>query len=357
MCVCAAEHSESDVARTEGIALKTRKFSPLPDRSAHPRAAHHVFRLPALRGCIFEPAKEVAMRTKLTFLVLLVGCATAPGRGAREFAVEVSGEGPPIVFIPGLASSGEVWSGVVKRLERRHRCHVLTLAGFAGQPPVEAPFLPRVRDALARYIVQHRLERPIVVGHSLGGVVALDLAAQRPELVGPLVIVDALPFLPAASDPTATPSSARPQGQAMRKLILQSTSDQFRAYEIQVLRGMIRDEDQVERALEWVMASDPRTIGEAVVELFSNDLRPSLPRVASPTLVIATWIGMGGFLSREQVERSFRQQYAGLPQAQLVMADKAKHFVMLDDPEFLLDNVERFISSQTASRLADKRSP
>src|SRR4051794_4650480 len=97
------------------------------------------------------------MRVKFTFLVLLVGCGTGPVSGDAggpsdptpstppELAVEVSGSGRPIVFIPGLASSGEVWSSIVAGLQPSYSCHVLTLAGFAGRPPIPPPFLSKVR--------------------------------------------------------------------------------------------------------------------------------------------------------------------------------------------------------------------
>src|SRR3954465_8013399 len=80
------------------------------------------------------------------------------------FSVKVTGTGRPVVFIPGLASAGSVWDGTVAHLGGKVQAHVATLAGFAGEPPIAAPFLPAVHDQLAAYI--HHLDHPIVVGHS-----------------------------------------------------------------------------------------------------------------------------------------------------------------------------------------------
>ena len=66
-----------------------------------------------------------------------------------------------MVLIPGLLSSGEVWQATVERFKTRYECHVLTLAGFAGQPPAALagrPFLETVGRDLARYIEVERLE-------------------------------------------------------------------------------------------------------------------------------------------------------------------------------------------------------
>jgi pimeloyl-ACP methyl ester carboxylesterase len=283
--------------------------------------------------------------------VLFAGCATGSAPRAPAFAVSVVGQGPPVIFIPGLGGAGQVWSSTVEKLQQRHTCHVLTLAGFAGQAPIEAPVLPQVREAIARYITDERLARPVIVGHSLGGFLAVDLAARHPELPGPLVIVDALPFLPAATDPTATPESVRPQAEALRRQLRDTPTTQLREIERQTLRTMIRDEDKIELALDWFMRSDPNTLGETVLEMMTTDLRPALPRVASPALVIGTWVAMSSFVTRAHVEALFRAQYGGLATWQFVMAEKAKHFVMLDDPDFLVAAIQSFIGAHPGTPL------
>ena len=114
------------------------------------------------------------------------GKPSAPPSGEVPlFSVKVTGKGQPMILIPGLMSSGAVWDGTVAHYASAYQCHVLTLAGFAGQPPSPAtPFLGSVRDAVADYIRREGLNRPILVGHSLGGVLAFSIAAQYPELVG-----------------------------------------------------------------------------------------------------------------------------------------------------------------------------
>jgi pimeloyl-ACP methyl ester carboxylesterase len=57
--------------------------------------------------------------------------------------------------------------------------------------------------------------------------------------------------------------------------------------------------------------------------------------------VVETWTGWGA--GREAVEHSYAQQYAGLHGARLVVADTAKHFVMLDDPAFLFAQMDAFV--------------
>src|SRR5580658_8822741 len=74
------------------------------------------------------------------------------------FSVKVTGKGAPMILIPGLACSGEVWDSTVAHFQNRYECHVLTLAGFAGQPPIKPPMLEAVRAQLADYIRAKKLD-------------------------------------------------------------------------------------------------------------------------------------------------------------------------------------------------------
>ena len=129
----------------------------------------------------------------------------------------------------GLSCSGEVWDETVMALEGRHEVHVLSLAGFAGRAAIEAPFLPRVRDDIVAYIQAHQLDRPAIIGHSLGGFLAFWLAASEPTLIGPIVAVDGVPFLPALMDAGATADSVRTMTANM-KAIMASLTPSSSAY-------------------------------------------------------------------------------------------------------------------------------
>src|SRR6185295_1545738 len=88
------------------------------------------------------------MRTAaVTALVLLIPAlqptVAAPAE-TRAFRVEVVGRGNPMILIPGLSSSGDTWEATVARYKDRFTCHVLTLAGFAGVPAIEAPLMSTV---------------------------------------------------------------------------------------------------------------------------------------------------------------------------------------------------------------------
>ena len=157
---------------------------------------------------------------RLAVIVAIVVAVTTPAHAATPFEVRVTGKGPDVLLIPGLASSGAVWDDTVRPLCTTHRCHVFTLAGFAGVPAQPGPLLDNVDAALAAYIEQQHLKAPVVIGHSLGGFVALRLAIAHPADVGRLVIVDTLPALGAARMDSATPQQLHDFAPQMRAQLM-----------------------------------------------------------------------------------------------------------------------------------------
>jgi len=129
---------------------------------------------------------------KYLLLSVTLSCALL---AQEPFQVKVTVHGRPIILIPGLASGGATWDSTAAHYKDRYECHVLTVAGFAGVPRIPAPMLDRVRDGIADYIRMKKLDKPTIVGHSLGGFLALAVAVQFPDLPGRLVIVDSYPFL------------------------------------------------------------------------------------------------------------------------------------------------------------------
>jgi len=286
----------------------------------------------------------------LALVLPVVLSADAP----HAFRVEVTGSGRPMILIPGLASSGPgTWATTVARYQSRYRCHVLTLAGFAGVTPITEPMLAGARTEIASYIRDQHLDHPVIVGHSLGGTLALAIAADHPDLVGPIVVVDSLPFLAGAQFQAKTLEDARPGIAAMRTYMTSQSRDQFNAY---VKSGastkfMATSQTDLDRITQWSLDTDQLTMADAMADLMSLDLREDVARITSPTLVLGTWAGLheqlkgyGMDLPREAFAQTFEQQFAKLSRLHFAMAERARHFIMFDDPEWFFAQVDAFLA-------------
>ena len=255
------------------------------------------------------------------------------------FAVRVTGKGKPMLLIPGLISSGDVWNGTVAHYAAAYQCHVLTLAGFAGQPPSDAnPFLPAVRDAIARYIRQQHLEKPVIVGHSLGGFLALSVAAAYPDLVGKLVIVDGLP----APGAEQTPGITAEELAAISQRAAASYAKADAAARRKMIAMMAKDPEHVATIASWDEASDRGTAVRAVAESIVGDVRADLAKVDAPALVLMTWGGQGP-VDRESVERALKPQFEHMKHWRFAVAPTARHFIMYDEPEWMFEEMDQFL--------------
>jgi pimeloyl-ACP methyl ester carboxylesterase len=288
------------------------------------------------------------VRSSIAVLCLLCSfAAQSSAADPRAFAVEVSGSGTPVILIPGLACGADVWLRTVEHYRPRHQLHVLTLAGFAMHgrepaPSVNAPFLERVRVELAAYIRAQGLKRPIVVGHSLGGFLALWLAACEPTLLGGVIVVDALPYLGAAQDPTATVERTRPLAEQLRAQLGTASPAAFAVQNRAALATLITASADIEAVHRSSRLSDPKAVAQAVYEMMTIDLRPALSAIRVPTLVLIAGASPGA--SSEQLRAPFDAQYTSLPSARLLIATRARHFIMLDDASFFFSALDSFFA-------------
>ena len=272
--------------------------------------------------------------------------ATTAPRKAASFSVERSGKGRPMILIPGLTCGGDVWNSTVAHFKDRYECHVLTIAGFAGQPAIPAPMLETVRKDLANYIRDRKLDKPVIVGHSLGGFLAWWLASAEPDLVGPIVAVDGGTFLSALMDPSATVEKAKPQAQAIRQSMETMDAAAFGAQNKLMLGSMLTDPKDVEAIAPTCAKSDPKATALAMYELMTTDLREKVASIKTPTLLI----GSSAFAQTPEMKKQFQDRYEGqiarIPNHKVVMAEKARHFIMLDDPEFLFSQMEALLAQK-----------
>lgn len=248
---------------------------------------------------------------------------------------------PDILLIPGLTSSRRVWAGEAARLASDYRFHLVQLNGFAGQPAGDNantdPLLPAVVEDLHAYLSACRM-RPIVIGHSLGGLLALQLAKRHREDVAKMVVVDANPFVGLMFGPQATLESVRPTAEAMRKSNLEQTPAQREATEARTAETLALSPEARKLIVEDGLSSDRAVFARAFYEDMQTDLRPELPGIKTRTLVLyafdptLTFPG-GPKPTAEMVDAVTTGGYRGMPNVELVRVDASRHFIMFDQPE------------------------
>lgn len=272
--------------------------------------------------------------------LVLAAAVTVEAADNQAYVVDIQGEGPPVYLIPGLASPGSVWDELAADLrEHGFQTRVLTLAGFAGLSPLETePFLPQVRRQLAAELAESN-SKPVLIGHSLGAFMALWLGATEPERLAGIVAIDGVPYLGALAEPDATPESNAASAEQMASFMASLTSEQYAAQNRMALNTMITDPEQVEHYAATSGLSDPATVGRAMAEMLTTDLRPLMGQVTVPVVMIQA----ADSGSSESIKAAYAAQLADVANLRHVVASKGRHFVQIDDPEFVRSEVLRLL--------------
>ncbi|MEH6422305.1 alpha/beta fold hydrolase [Pseudomonas sp. CGJS7] len=290
-----------------------------------------------------------ALRRVVFALTALLAASTAQAAGERfqDLSIEVVGKGRPVLMIPGLNSAAETWRETCQALQAdKVQCHLVQFPGLAGAPAAKTEaYNDAMRDQLLAYIEQRKLKHPVVMGHSLGGFVALKMGMAKPQAIDKLIIVDTLGFLGSLFGPGMTEETIRPMAENTRKLILTQDEAHYRRGIAATVQTMAHDDDKVALLRQWGEASDRPTTAQAMFEMMTTDLRPQLDKVKVPTLVLAGWaagVRYGG--TRDSTLAMYQQHYARLDGVRIELSQDGYHFLMWDDPKWLQGEVRGFLA-------------
>ncbi|MEH6659823.1 alpha/beta hydrolase [Leeuwenhoekiella marinoflava] len=278
------------------------------------------------------------MKHVLLVCGLFLGLSISAQNTIKPIEVEVYGKGDPVLLIPGFTVPGSGWNEVIAYLEPHFECHVVTLAGFGGLPALEFPWLPKVNEALQEYIQINNLNNLSLIGHSLGGTLALDLAARMPDLISQLIIVDALPATGALYFPNFDPDAlGYDSPYNNQQLALNATA--FEAMAAQMAQGMSLKPEAQQRIKNWIVEADRKTYVYGYTDYLKFDVRESLKTIRTPVTILAADKPYG----EAGVRQTYTTQYANLADYELVIATDAAHFVMYDQPEWFKIQLQRLL--------------
>jgi len=263
--------------------------------------------------------------------------ATSAEQKLGRLTIRTIGQGSPVVLIPGLASPAAVYDDLASKIGRDHKLILVQINGFAGSPAGTAPLdnmLTGAVDELAAWLAANHIEKPAVIGHSMGGLMEMMLAKRHPAAAGRLMIVDALPFYGMLFGPQATPDAVRPLVEQMREGLVSGTNPP------QVPPHMSNTDAGKAKILDWLKTSDRKTVGEALVEDATTDVRPDLPAITQPVTVL---YAVPSPENQAMIGGLYAAAYKSLPGVKLVPVAGSEHFIMLDQPARFEEQVQDFL--------------
>jgi N-formylmaleamate deformylase len=259
-----------------------------------------------------------------TVLAASAPAAAAPPFQPTRFTVEIRGQGPDVILIPGLTAGPEVWAGTVTSVPG-YRYHLIHVGGMAGAPAAgnaNGPVVAPLAEELGRYAAA--LDRPALIGHSMGGTLAMMVAARAPDRVGRVMVVDMLPQPSGLLG--SSPGRVRGLADSLRDIA--ATPGGRRLVE-SLLGSFATDRN-----------SDPDVVARAMHDLSAIDLTPDLARIAAPLTVV---YANADARTAPGTDAAYAGAYAPALGAALVRIDASGHMIMYDQPARLHAAVREFL--------------
>ena len=240
-----------------------------------------------------------------------------------------------VVFIPGLTCGPWEWSREIAQFRSAYTVYALTLPGFDGHAPVSSPLLPTVTADFFTMLQTQHIDRPIVIGHSLGGSLGFMLATQHSDRLRGVISVDGLPVFPGLENQTLD-QRAQAANRMSAMMASMSTPAQFEAAErTYSLPYLVTSPDDIASIAKLSARSDAKAAGAWMAADFENDSRPQLANITVPVFLIAPYdaaVDRARFATAD----AKRAYYAGLVAndrtAHVSIIEHSRHFIMYDQP-------------------------
>jgi len=245
-----------------------------------------------------------------------------------QLAFESIGDGPPIVVLHGLFGSRRNWRSIANALSAQFRVFSVDLRNHGGSPWAATMSYPEMAADVQMLIESERLDRPVVIGHSMGGKTAMTLALERPEAVGRLIVIDIAPV--------SYVDRVTPFLEAMRDIGTQSVTE--RAEVIRQMSERVPDARTVAFLMQNLVVRDDHfdwqlnlpAIGAALHTLSDFPAEALLRSYRGPaTLIYGSLSEYVRPLDPSLITEAF-------PTVQMVEIEGAGHWVHVDRPAELL---------------------
>ncbi|WP_430815519.1 alpha/beta fold hydrolase [Carboxylicivirga sp. RSCT41] len=280
------------------------------------------------------------MRTlkQLTLSLILFIATVSLSAGEFNIKVEKMGQGRPVVFLPGFTCPGDVWHEIAKPLTDNYECHLVSYPGFNGIAAPDTLWYQTVINSLKEYITNELHEKPIVIGHSVGGLFAMQLAIDDSKVYERLILVDALTCMASVMMPGVALENITydsPYNQNMMAM----DDEQFAGMANNMAGYMTLKQDKKSIIADWIKQADRQTYVYGYTEILKLDLRKQVEAIKVPVLVLAAVP-----FNLEQTKQIMADQYALIGDKRIEYIENSGHFIMFDQPEWLSLQITSFIN-------------
>jgi 3-oxoadipate enol-lactonase len=257
-----------------------------------------------------------------------------------RFSYEAAGDPalPPLVFLHGIGGAARGWRGQIEAFGDRYRAIAWDMPGYGGSAPLRTVSIATLADALQEFLEQIGATKPILVGHSIGGMIVQHWLTKNPGTAGAVVLAQTSPaFGKAEGDWQKSFIDARlgplDRGETMRSLAPSLVKE---------LVGDDPDTQGMELARDCMAAVPEATYRATMMALLGFDQRAALKNIAVPTLVLS------GSKDKNAPAPMMAKMASYIPSATYVEIEGVGHLVNLERPNAFNAALDRFLEANVA---------
>jgi 3-oxoadipate enol-lactonase len=261
--------------------------------------------------------------------------------GNRRFAYETAGDLTlqPLVFLHGIGGAARAWRAQLDFFGDRYRAIAWDMPGYGGSTPLATVSIASLADALRDFLQQVGATKPILVGHSIGGMIVQQLLATNPDIAGAAVLAQ------------TSPAFGKPDGD-WQKVFLDARLGPLDRGETMVslaptlvgeLVGDDPDTGGMDLARDCMSAVPEATYRATMLALMGFDQRSALGNIAVPTLVLS------GSKDRNAPAPMMAKMATNIPSAKYVELEGAGHLANLERPAAFNAALDRFLNAHVAA--------
>ena len=271
-------------------------------------------------------------------LAVTVGAGVV--RAAEPVALKTTelGQGPTIVFVHELGSGRMTWMPVARKLVGRYHLVLVDLPGHGESPMPDNFTFPGAAEALDRVLAKQKPDSTVLVGHGVGGVIALYEASAHPEHVRGVVVL------------TAAARSPVPMPDQQREMFLKQIDQNYADFVKAMFTQQARDSAQAVAVNAQAALVPAPTMKAYLRELLMLDASGAVKNLKVPLLYVGSEKGWPAEESWPEMAKKFG--YDGAPDATARRVGASGHYVAQDQPDSVATAIADFAGRALSGKAA-----
>jgi 3-oxoadipate enol-lactonase len=243
------------------------------------------------------------------------------------------------VFLHGIGGAARAWRGQLDAFGDRYRAIAWDMPGYGGSAALPAVSISALADALRDFLLQVGATNPILVGHSIGGMIVQQVLSTSPDIAGAIVLAQ------------TSPAFGKPDGDWQKAFIDARLGPLDRGETLaslapSLVRELVGDDPDasgIQLARDCMAAVPEATYRATMLALMGFDLRHALKNIAAPTLVLS------GSKDNNAPAPMMAKMASYIPSARYVEIEGAGHLVNLERAEAFNAALDLFLEANVAT--------